>query len=117
MGATVAFFATKTPLDLLNRSLDFTLRKGNRKLSEPTYPASRLTTKKIISISLAFISATVFLFVVLNPNGSGFNIIPYVLHEMISRGGAAEDGFVVFFDFLVSFLIYWLIYKIYKVHV
>ena len=68
--------------------------------------------KKILAIILALIATGFFLFMVLN-SSSGFNFIPYLIHEAISPGGAGETNFIIVFDILFAILIFWLLYKLF----
>jgi uncharacterized BrkB/YihY/UPF0761 family membrane protein len=66
--------------------------------------------KKTIPIGIALVIAIVFLFLVLMPGGSEFNLLPYVIHEYISPGGGGETTFIRIFDIICGILIFLIIY-------
>ena len=69
--------------------------------------------KKVLSIILAVAVAvaTFFLFEVL-ASSSGFNFLPYLIHESIWKGGKGEGDFIRIFDIAFSILLFWVTYKI-----
>jgi hypothetical protein len=69
--------------------------------------------KKILAIVLAVAVAGLFLFMVLY-SSSGFNFIPYLIHEAVSPGGAGETNFIIVFDVLFAILLFWLSYKLFN---
>jgi hypothetical protein len=68
--------------------------------------------KKILAIVLAVAVVGLYLFMVLYTS-SGFNFIPYLIHEAISPGGAGETNFIIVFDVLFAILLFWLAYKLF----
>ncbi|WEK34995.1 MAG: hypothetical protein P0Y53_21110 [Candidatus Pseudobacter hemicellulosilyticus] len=67
---------------------------------------------KLLAVVLALLTAGLFLFMVLY-SSSGFNFIPYLIHEAISPGGAGETTFIMVFDVLAAILLFWLLYKLF----
>lgn len=65
---------------------------------------------KAISIGLALVVAVIFLLDVLSSGSHTFNLLPYLLHESISKGGAGEATFIRIFDILTGCLIFVIIY-------
>jgi len=68
--------------------------------------------KKILAIVLAVAVVGLYLFMVLYTS-SGFNFIPYLIHEAISPGGAGETNFIIVFYVLFAILLFWLAYKLF----
>jgi hypothetical protein len=72
--------------------------------------------RKPIPLGLAAICSIIFLILVLAPGGCGFNLIPYEIHESISKGGQNESLFIKIFDILFSIVIFfimvWVLNKI-----
>jgi hypothetical protein len=70
---------------------------------------------KILPIGIALIVSILFLSLVLAPAGCGFNLLPYEIHEGISRGGAGESTFIKIFDTVFALALFWLIYRLLKI--
>jgi hypothetical protein len=68
--------------------------------------------KKIIPAGVALVCSALFLILVLDPAGCGFNLIPFQIHESISRGGKNESLFIRVFDVLFSIAIFLIIFWI-----
>lgn len=69
--------------------------------------------KKILAILLAVAVVGLYLYMVLYTS-SGFNFIPYLIHEAISPGGAGETNFIIVFDVLFAIFLFWLAYKLFN---
>jgi hypothetical protein len=69
-------------------------------------------TKKVIPIGIALTISTIFLLLVLAPGGCAFNMLPYLIHEKISKGGEGEGQFIKGFDWVVGIAIFFVAYKI-----
>lgn len=67
--------------------------------------------KKVISILIAILVAGAFLVLTLN-SSSAFNFLPYLIHGAISSNGTGETEFIVIFDIVVAFLLFWAVYMI-----
>jgi len=67
-------------------------------------------------LGIALICSILFLILVLAPGGCTFNLLPYVIHESISKGGENESLFIKIFDTLFSigifFISFWVLRKI-----
>ena len=68
--------------------------------------------KKVIPIAIAGVITIVFLLLVLSSKGSAFNIIPYLIHQSISKDGGGESAFIKIFDVLFGGFIFWIIYRL-----
>ena len=66
---------------------------------------------KLISIMIAIVLTTIFLYNVLTPP-SLFNLIPYSIHETFWKGHSGESTFIISFDILFGLLIFLLVYKL-----
>ncbi len=67
--------------------------------------------KRTLSIILALAITAFFLIEVLS-SPSGFNFLPYLIHESIKKGGEGEGTFIRIFDLCFSVLFFWIVYKI-----
>ena len=72
-------------------------------------------TKKVIPIGIALIICATFLLLVLSPGGCGFNLLPYLIHEGVFKGGTGESQFIKGFDIVVGIAIFLVIYKTVKI--
>jgi hypothetical protein len=68
--------------------------------------------KRTVSFILALFSSGLFLFTVLY-SSSGFNFIPYMIHETVSPGGPGEAKFIIIFDVLFAIFLFWILYKLF----
>jgi hypothetical protein len=68
--------------------------------------------KKALPLMLALIITAGF-FLIAFSTSSGFNFIPYLIHESISPGGANETTFIIVFDIVIGLLLFFLAYKIF----
>ena len=72
-------------------------------------------SRKIIPTGVALACCAAFLMLVLAPGGCAFNLLPYEIHESVSRGGENESQFIRIFDILVSiglfFFVFWIANK------
>jgi hypothetical protein len=82
------------------------------KLSKPKI--KDLMSRKIIPIGISLVCCSGFLLLVLAPGGCAFNLLPYEIHESMSRGGKGESQFITIFDVLFSIGIFLLVLWINK---
>jgi hypothetical protein len=68
-------------------------------------------SKRTKSLIVAFLVSTLFLLITIVPSSSIFNMLPYMLHESISPGGAGETNFIIGFDIAFGFLLFYIVYK------
>jgi hypothetical protein len=66
--------------------------------------------RKMVPIGVSLICCAGFLLLVLAPGGCAFNLLPYEIHESISRGGQSESQFIAIFDVLFSIGIFLLVF-------
>lgn len=64
--------------------------------------------------SLVFASIVTVLFLLLTvfSSSSAFNLLPYMLHEIFSSGGAGETSFIIGFDITFSIFLFFIVYKV-----
>jgi small-conductance mechanosensitive channel len=72
-------------------------------------------TKKVIPLGIALVICTIFLLLVLSPGGCAFDLLPYLIHEGMSKGGGGESQFVVGFDILFAVAAFLIVYKIARI--
>jgi uncharacterized membrane-anchored protein len=68
--------------------------------------------RKAVSLGIAGVITIIFLLLVLFSKGCAFNIIPYLIHDSISKDGGGEATFIRAFDVLFGGLIFWIIYRL-----
>lgn len=70
-------------------------------------------SKRILPLILALALVGVFLWMVLS-SPSGFNFIPYLIHEHFSPGGEGEADFILVFDLFFGIVFFFILYKLFK---
>jgi ABC-type spermidine/putrescine transport system permease subunit II len=64
------------------------------------------------SLMLAFVVSMLFLLLTVFSSSSTFNLLPYMLYESFSPGGADETSFIIGFDIAFSILVFYIAYKV-----
>lgn len=67
---------------------------------------------KILAVIFALLVSGLFLFIVLY-SSSGFNFIPYLIHEAISSGSEGEREFIIVFDMFFALLLFFFLYNLF----
>jgi hypothetical protein len=70
-----------------------------------------IMSKRTKSFLFAFIVTMLFLLLTAFSSSSVFNLLPYMLHESFSSGGAGETNFIVGFDIVFSLLLFYIVYR------
>ena len=65
--------------------------------------------KKVVSIVVASVVTILFLLDVFSSGSHVFNLIPYLIHESLSRGGGGENTFVTVFDLISAVLLFFIV--------
>lgn len=68
--------------------------------------------RKQLPLVLSFILTTIFFLIAFDPE-SGFNFIPYFIHESVFPSGAGETKFIIGFDAVIGLLFFLAAHRIF----
>jgi hypothetical protein len=69
-----------------------------------------MKTKRISVLISVVISVAFLWFVLSTPNA--FNMLPFIIYDMLDRGGEYENIFIATFDVVVSIIMMAIVYKL-----
>lgn len=72
---------------------------------------SEFIQKKLLTGLVAALFSTCFVYATLTFSKE-FNIIPYALYRLFSKGGIDENLFIISFNVILSFVIFFVLYKL-----